>query len=330
MTPLILEPADVPATGKATMPKPSADGFPKRRVTTEARMKQSGERLIGRLTELGFSQYESRAYVGLLRSESVTGYALANATGIPQSKVYETLRRLAERGAAVKVTDEPARYAALPPERLLEELESHFRGRLEAAQAESEQLSRSGHGEWHEPLVRMGDYRDICTRAEAMIAGARTKLYVTGWADHLRGLKPALETAGDRGLELIVLHFGKLALRIDKGGVYRHASTEGALYRRHRSRQLAVVADSDAALWALAPDGDDWGALYSEDSRVVMLVKGSIRHDIYVQRIYERLPHEMHAIFGPGLEYLPDLSNAVGLDRPAAAPEREEAGRVAS
>ena len=44
--------------------------------------------VVGRLTELGFSVYEARAYVGLLGQEPMTGYALANLTGIPQPKVY--------------------------------------------------------------------------------------------------------------------------------------------------------------------------------------------------------------------------------------------------
>jgi HTH-type transcriptional regulator, sugar sensing transcriptional regulator len=39
---------------------------------------------VRRLMELGFSQYEAQAYVGLLGREPLTGYALANATGIPQ------------------------------------------------------------------------------------------------------------------------------------------------------------------------------------------------------------------------------------------------------
>jgi HTH-type transcriptional regulator, sugar sensing transcriptional regulator len=42
---------------------------------------------VQRLIELGFSQYEAQAYVGLLGREPLTGYALSNLTGIPQPKV---------------------------------------------------------------------------------------------------------------------------------------------------------------------------------------------------------------------------------------------------
>ena len=63
-------------------------------------------RAVEQLAELGFSQYEARAYVGLLGAEPLTGYALANRTRIPQPKVYETLRRLEDKQAVVRVGDD--------------------------------------------------------------------------------------------------------------------------------------------------------------------------------------------------------------------------------
>jgi sugar-specific transcriptional regulator TrmB len=288
----------------------------------------AAERLIERLTELGFSKYEARAYLGLLGSENVTGYALANATGIPQPKVYETLRRLSERGAAIKLSDDPAVFAALPADRLLEQLEAEFRGRLQAAQADFERIHADGAHEWHEPVVRMDGYAAVRSRAEQMIAATERKLYLSGWAEHLNELREPILEAGRRGVEIVVLHFGKLAFGIEHGQAFRHASTDGALYPHHRSRQLAVVPDSAAALWALAPDGDDWGGVYTKDQRLVMVVKAYLRHDIYVQKIYDHLEGEMHAVFGPALEFLTDVTRNDTLGE-AAGPAPEDARRAA-
>src|SRR5471032_1908477 len=103
-------------------------------------MADHGELIAERLAQLGFSQYEARTYVGLLMSDDATGYSVANATGVPQPKVYETLRRLVERGAAVRTGDKPARYTAIQPDILLKSLEADFATRVAAARRDLETL----------------------------------------------------------------------------------------------------------------------------------------------------------------------------------------------
>src|SRR5246500_4711000 len=89
--------------------------------------------VIAALTELGFSQYEAKTYAGLIGREPMTGYAIAKETLVPQPKVYETLGRLVERGAVLQVSGSPAKFVAVPPDRVLSELERTFRQRLATA-----------------------------------------------------------------------------------------------------------------------------------------------------------------------------------------------------
>jgi sugar-specific transcriptional regulator TrmB len=95
---------------------------------------------VERLTRLGFSLYEARTYIGLVINGAQTGYGLSNLTGVPQPKVYETLRRLAERGAVIQTVDKPATYAAVPVEQLLNALDTDFKQRLEHAKKDFERL----------------------------------------------------------------------------------------------------------------------------------------------------------------------------------------------
>src|SRR5687768_11223937 len=86
------------------------------------------------LQELGFGDYEARAYVALLRRSPVNGYELAKASGIPRANVYAVLQRLEERGAVVR-SDELAgsRYAPVPTVELIRRLGQRVRGVLQAA-----------------------------------------------------------------------------------------------------------------------------------------------------------------------------------------------------
>ena len=59
--------------------------------------------VIGVLTNLGFSDYEARAYVALLQRNPANGYELAKRSEVPRGNVYAVLQKLEDRG---RVADE--------------------------------------------------------------------------------------------------------------------------------------------------------------------------------------------------------------------------------
>ena len=263
-----------------------------------------------RLVRLGFSQYEARTYVGLLMADGATGYSVANDTGVPQPKVYETLRRLVERGAAIRTGERPARYAAVPPAMLLKSLEDDFSARIASARRDLESLPARVAPEEMVPVTRLESFTAATERAVCAIDGARTRVYLSGRREELDGLAGAVDRASERGVEFVIVHFGRLPFQPPRGQVMRHASTEGTLYASRQARHLAVVVDSHWSLWALARDGRTWDVLSSEAPLLASLVKAYIRHDLFVQRIYADAPVELEALYGPGLLQLANLSGS--------------------
>jgi sugar-specific transcriptional regulator TrmB len=75
--------------------------------------------LTALLQQLGFSEYEARAYLALLQRNPLNGYELAKLSGLPRANVYAALQKLEERGAVVRL-DIPsrARYAPVAPTEL--------------------------------------------------------------------------------------------------------------------------------------------------------------------------------------------------------------------
>ncbi|HZU15078.1 MAG TPA: helix-turn-helix domain-containing protein [Candidatus Dormibacteraeota bacterium] len=270
-------------------------------------MSDSVEQIALRLAQLGFSQYEARTYVGLLVTQDATGYAISNQTGVPQPKVYETLRRLVERGAVVQTGQRPARYVAVPPGQLLAALEANFRSRLESARRGLESLPR---GDGRQPLAvsHLDRFEAVVERAREAIGRAQSRVYLHGRSGELSPLAEAVGIAVERGVRFVIVHFGPLPFPRPRGQVVRHASTEGTLYSSRQVRHLAAVADSRWSLWALARDGERWEGLYSDSSLLASLVKTYIRHDLFVQRIYADLPDALEARYGPGLLRLADFS----------------------
>jgi sugar-specific transcriptional regulator TrmB len=272
-------------------------------------MHQAMESMVERLTRLGFSLYEAKAYVGLLANGEQTGYALSNLTGVPQPKVYETLRRLLEQGAVIQTSEKPAMYAPLPAEQLLGTLEADFKQRLQDAKRDLEQHWPQLAENQRDLIWKFNSFEGVVTKTITALGRATTTVYLSGNAAVLEPLKEAVIEASARGVTFVVLHFGSLPFAIPRGRTFRHASTEGSLYSHHQARHLAVVVDSAVALWAMARDGKRWQGLYSENEIFASAIKAYIRHDIMIQRVYADLPDELTELYGPGLQELARISS---------------------
>jgi sugar-specific transcriptional regulator TrmB len=265
-------------------------------------------RVIDALMELGFSPYEAKTYAGLIGREPMTGYAIAKDTLVPQPKVYETLGRLVERGAVQRVSGSPAKFVAVAPARVLSQLERTFRQRLATVELEVSRMRRDGTAAHELRLYKeTNSWITIVNAANHLISNATERIYVSGHGTYLDALGEEITAADRRGVRIDVLCFGDPPFSLHNGLVIRHSSTEGVVYRHHQSRHLAVTCDAAAALWALAPEGDKWEAVWSDsDALLTALVKGFIRHDIFSQRMFRDFSGEMLARYGAGLEGLFD------------------------
>jgi sugar-specific transcriptional regulator TrmB len=259
---------------------------------------------VQRLIELGFSQYEAQAYVGLLGREPMTGYALANATGIPQPKVYETLRRLTAKGVIAAVDGEPARFVAVPADQLLSDLADTFRARLAGAQRELARAARPASEDGYRVLRSLRRWEAIEKRTVQAVDGSHRHVYVSVNCPQPQVIADAIGRADGRGVVCDVLHFGDPIVALAHGRTVGHDSTRGVVYRRHQARHVAVVADSADVVWAVAEDGVDWQSVAGHDPLLAALAKGYIRHDIYVQQIWNEFHDELTQRWGPGMQQL--------------------------
>jgi sugar-specific transcriptional regulator TrmB len=259
---------------------------------------------VQRLIELGFSQYGARAYVGLLGREPLTGYVLSNVTGIPQPKVYETLRRLTAKGVVAAVDGEPARFVAVPADQLLTDLEDTFRAKLAGAQRELAHATQAPDGDGYRVLRSLRRWEAIEERTVAVIDSSRRHVYLSVNCPEPQVIAAAIGRADARGVVCDVLHFGEPIVEVQHGRTVGHDSTRGVVYRRHQARHVAVVADSADVVWAVAEDGSAWQSVSGRDSLLAALAKGYIRHDIYVQQIWNEFHDVLSERRGPGMQQL--------------------------
>jgi len=83
------------------------------------------------LRQMGLSEYEANAYLALLRQGTGTAKEIANASGIPQSRIYDVLERLEEKGFVTIQMGRPKRYGAIEPELAVKQFLKHRRSEFE-------------------------------------------------------------------------------------------------------------------------------------------------------------------------------------------------------
>ena len=183
---------------------------------------------------LGLSEYETTALETLLTVGRSTAPNLAEATGIPKARIYGVLESLADRGFVKITPSRPKEYQAKPPAELLkraienrrqdfqaakEALEAREAAFLEAYQARYEQASEAvTPAEELFYVVDVGEPSERETRV--LYEDATEGVYVlTKSFEYFDAVRPGVEGALDRGLELRVLFLDPGALSAENAAI---------------------------------------------------------------------------------------------------------------
>lgn len=200
--------------------------------------------LVERWMDVGFTEYEAKAYVALLRLGSATGYQVAKASGVPRSMVYEILNKLIARGAvATQSSAEAVRYAPVPPEHLLGRMRRELEDNLAALTHDLKGLtsgSAAPGGAWN-----LAGRKNILACARQMIEQAQSEVaLVVGDDDELDELLPQLQAAHARGVALVVIS----PVAYDAGDAPVVVYPRGKSLRQAAGHGLALIVDGKASL----------------------------------------------------------------------------------
>jgi sugar-specific transcriptional regulator TrmB len=165
---------------------------------------------IDKLVQIGFSEYEAKAYVALLRESPVTGYQLAKLSGVPRSMIYEVLGKLTSRGAAMTLRKEGStQYAPVPAQEFLEQLHREQETLIGSLERDLADLNVSSDLDY---VWNIEGHENIMAKAYEMIAQARSRIYLALLPETLPTLRPPLVAAIERGVQVVAYSTRELDL----------------------------------------------------------------------------------------------------------------------
>src|SRR5204862_6889454 len=81
------------------------------------------------MRHLGFTGAEAQIYLYLLQHPHATGYEVSKGTTLPRANTYQALETLVVKERIIAVSQDPIRYAAVPPTRLLKRIQEETQQR---------------------------------------------------------------------------------------------------------------------------------------------------------------------------------------------------------
>jgi sugar-specific transcriptional regulator TrmB len=245
------------------------------------------------LRALGFTEYEAKVYLTLLRINPATGYELSKRSGVPRSMVYEALGRLEGRGAVLKAVEQRSTlYRPVPPEVLIDRFAQDYNRHIQKLR---EGLAGLYDAPEEDRLWSISDRESILSYAAQMIRQAGEEILFILSDRDLEALRQEIEAACQRGLNIQALLTGEGDLKCDQ--VARHPPLESEL--QQLTDMLVVVADGHTVLIAASADRRPTATVASNPN-LVMIARQFIWMELFAQRIYTRLGSDLLARIDPG------------------------------
>lgn len=237
------------------------------------------------LQSLGFSEYEARAYVALLKSSPLNGYELAKASGLPRANVYSVLQKLEERGAVVRLDEAGGvRYSPVPAQELIDRIRRRYEETLDSVRQGLEELTVPAEREY---VWNARGYPIMVEHARALVDGAQEKLLLAVWPPEAEALAASTAAAEKRGVKVTTLCL--------EGCQQECGHCRGHLYRypvvpEQGTRWLVIVPDGAELLTSeIGQKGDEALTVRTRQRLLVDLARWYIRHSIALAAVINDL-----------------------------------------
>lgn len=253
------------------------------------------------IQDLGFTEYEAKVYLALLDEAPVSGYKVAQTSGVPRSKVYEVLEGLAKRGVVLVNRGNPVQYAPLPPKELVARRRKEMEASIESAEEILERYAASTDS--RQAIWDIVGREEILERAREAAGRAERSILLEVWEEDAPEIRDALAAAADRGVDVGVVAYGEPDYTFAR--VYHHDLVD-EVTRGLGARWIVISIDMQEIVTGVVSMEGESRAAWTSHPGLVVPAAELIKHDIYIQEILDKHRDSLEASFGAGLVDLRD------------------------
>jgi len=235
------------------------------------------EMTVNYMQKLGFSKYESQAYLKLLEDFPLNGYTLSKHSGIPRSRIYEVLKNLQEKKMVFKQQEEKnTLYYPVDPHIFLQNLKADYKGIFSLIAEFTHDVYKKQKQD--DNLVVINGRQNIFDFVNILIRGASKRIALSVWEDDIHDLIPEISSALKRGVELRGIYFGE---NVPFDSLVPHRRLKRYIAEKN-ARFISLVIDSTHTLSGVVSKDEASKVTWTKDAGFIEISEDFIAHDLVI------------------------------------------------
>ncbi len=248
--------------------------------------------IMNDMKQLGFSEYECKAYLNLLENFPLTGYTLAKNSGIPRSRIYDVLDNLVSKQMVFAQEENKNRlYYPIEPDIFIQKTRTQFEGVFANISKFSKQIYQGKKQD--SKLVVIRGRQEIIDFLRVLIRKAKTRIAVSIWEEELIDLRSELSRAIARGVILRGIYFGSDNSFED---LVSHRRMKRYVAEK-KERFMSVIIDSTHAISGVVSRKENSKVTWTRDEGFIEISEDYIAHDLVVNLYSKSLPRDDYERF---------------------------------
>jgi sugar-specific transcriptional regulator TrmB len=237
------------------------------------------DELIQKMQSIGFNQYESKAYLALVKLGTSNAYQISKESGIPRARVYDVLKSLSAQGITIQEEiNKSTFYSPLPVDVFLTSIQAKWETTYSSIQESLKKLE-AVQPEPDNRVASIQGQESILAFCETLLQKAERKVIVSIWSDMYKLLESLLKEAAHRcKMKGIVF---QVADPIDGFDLHRQTNF---IEQIGQKKWFILSIDGKEMLYGPSVEQRDT-AFYTDDPVHIYLLENYVWHDILVNRL---------------------------------------------
>ena len=247
--------------------------------------------IVQAIENLGLSNYEAKAYFALLSESPLTGYKLSKNSGVPRSRIYETVEKLAAKGLVLTQEGDTNLLIPVSLESFLEKKEKESKRNINFLKEILPRLKKpvEAQGIW-----TISGRDQIFESVIHFISQAKSHIYLVSFDSDIIYFESALIGAEKRKVSVFGAYCGEKDFNL--ANLYPHQGQPCS-----SCRDLSLTIDSEQALVGCTFPPDGARIALTKNPGIIHVAEEYIKHEIFLSQLfksYDKVPStQLNAVY---------------------------------